>query len=104
MQPIEPAIDDYAFIRSLAGLPFVERIIVYGSRARRENRERSDIDLAISCPSASPSDWSQVMEIVEQADTLLKIDCVRLEDLPTSDQLRQSILRDGKVLFERKPS
>jgi uncharacterized protein len=95
-------IQEYAFFERLIALPFVERIIAYGSRARGDNQERSDIDLAISCPAANPREWLKVTEITEEADTLLKIDCVRLEELSEFNPLKQSIIREGKVLFERK--
>jgi predicted nucleotidyltransferase len=101
MPLINKSITDYAFFNSLATLPFVERIIVYGSRARGDHQERSDIDLAISCPNASQNNWNTITEIIEEADTLLKIDCVRLEDLADVNPLRQSIIKEGKVLFEK---
>jgi predicted nucleotidyltransferase len=34
----------------------VERIILFGSRARGDYDERSDIDLGIACPGASPGE------------------------------------------------
>lgn len=70
---------DYHFLQQLAALPFVEAIYLFGSRARGEHRERSDIDLAILCPDASESDWQSILRVVDDADTLLPIDCVRLE-------------------------
>jgi predicted nucleotidyltransferase len=71
---------NYQFIKNIKSLPFVEEVYLFGSRARGDNRSRSDIDLAISCPKATRNEWGKVQEIVENADTLLEIDCVRLED------------------------
>lgn len=56
------------------------KIILFGSRAKGTNQE-PDIDLAIEGPLASSAQWNQVMEIIENADTLLKIDCVRLDKI-----------------------
>ena len=42
-------INRYDFIKKLKALPFVERIILFGSRARGDNLPRADIDLAIDC-------------------------------------------------------
>ncbi|MEO0348249.1 MAG: nucleotidyltransferase domain-containing protein, partial [Pseudomonadota bacterium] len=72
---------NYSFIQNIQKLPFVRRVILYGSRARRDNKERSDIDLAVDCTGATDREWFKVINIVDQADTLLKIDCVRFDKL-----------------------
>jgi predicted nucleotidyltransferase len=86
-------IRNYKFISFLKNLPFVEKIILFGSRARGSNQSRSDIDLAIVCPNATSSQWHQILDIVEQADTLLEIDCLQFEKLDLD--LKQRILKDG---------
>ena len=86
----------YKFIQKIKQLPFVEKIILFGSRARKTNQSRSDIDLAIICPQATQKQWHDILEIVEEADTLLVIDCVRLD---TADyDFKQRILIDGVEL------
>lgn len=94
--------EKFEFYQNLKQLPFVQQIILYGSRARGDFKERADIDLAIFCPKATLSDWNQIISILENADTLLKIDCVRLDQLSNENPLRQSIIREGKVLFQRQ--
>ena len=91
----------YRFIERLKALPFVEAIYLYGSRARGDHSPRSDIDLAVLCPSASQKDWLKVLEILEESDTLLQIDCVRLDELKTEDYLKEKILRQGKSLYQK---
>lgn len=90
----------YQFIQTLSNLPFVKAIYLYGSRARGDNQARSDIDLAISCPDATEQEWQQIMTIIEEADTLLKIDCVRLDKLD-NHELLSNIEKEKKILFER---
>ncbi len=46
----------YAFYQQLRDLPFIEKIVLFGSRARGDNKPRSDIDLAIVCPQATPEE------------------------------------------------
>jgi len=74
----------YKFIEQLKSLPFVDEVWLYGSRARGDNEERSDIDLAIVCPKATDKNWYSLLDIIENADTLLKIDCVRFDKLSES--------------------
>lgn len=91
----------FKFFNNLTFLPFIEKIILYGSRAREDAQERSDIDLAIECPNAKEKDWLKVLDIIENADTLLKIDCIRLDQLSKDNSLRKSILREGLMIFSR---
>lgn len=95
-------LQEYDFFRRLSDLPFVEKIILYGSRARQDNCERSDIDIALVCSQAKDNDWFKVLDIVDQADTLLKIDCVRFDTLPMESSLRKSIESQGIVVYQRK--
>lgn len=93
-------IKSYDFFNQLCSLPFVEEVWLYGSRARGDYRDRSDIDLAIICPNARPSDWHQILDIVEDSDTLLKIDVVQFPD-NLDESLKLNIQKDKVVLFKR---
>lgn len=97
-------ISKYKFIDQLILLPFVVEIWLFGSRARGDYQKRSDIDIAIICLDASDSDWIKVTNIIEDADTLLKIDCIRFDKKILSDELYQNILKDKKVLYAKKPN
>lgn len=97
--PLPADLAKYHFFARLKALPFVEAIYLYGSRARGEADEWSDVDLAVLCPRADSKDWAQVRDILEQADTLLEIDCVRLDT--ASAEFRENILRESVVLYER---
>jgi uncharacterized protein len=77
----------------------VERMILFGSRARGDSAPRSDIDLAVACPNANAVRWSEIVEAVETAPTLLRVDLIRLESAPS--ELLSEIAREGKVLYER---
>ena len=94
-------ITQYAFFQALQALLFVEEIWLFGSRSRGDAQSRSDIDLAIICPSANKEDWHKVQEIIENADTLLKIDCVRFDTIK-NDKFRSNILEDKTILYQKK--
>lgn len=89
----------YQFLNRLKLLPFIDEIWLFGSRARGDHHERSDIDIAIVCPRASVSDWLTVQHILEQADTLLKIDCIRWDKDKISKEFYQNILKDKQVIY-----
>lgn len=94
-------ITKHRFFGELQDLPYVQKIVLYGSRARGDNRERSDIDIAIECPQASEKNWLTILDIVANADTLLPIDCVRLDELSDSHELKKNIIKQGILLYQR---
>jgi predicted nucleotidyltransferase len=96
--PRRGLIEDLA--RRLARHPAVARVWLFGSRARRDNFERSDVDLAIEAPAMPPRDWLRIkLDFQDEAPTLLLIDLVRFEEAP--EHLREQILDEGIVVYER---
>lgn len=75
------------------------RALLFGSRARGDAGPRSDVDLAVSAPSATRGEWLDIAFALEELDTLLKIDVLRLEEAPKA--LRDRIGSEGEVLYER---
>lgn len=93
---------EYRFYYKLRSLPFVRAIYLFGSRAKGVAQERSDIDLALMCAQGTTDEqWMKVCAVLAEADTLLPIDCVRLDTLQ-DERLREEIERTKQVLFERK--
>lgn len=79
--------------------PEIERVVLFGSRARADHDPRSDIDLAIECPTASRDLWRRIRDMVEATRTLLFIDVVRLDKAPAA--LKAKVRDEGVVLYER---
>lgn len=75
----------------------IEKIFLFGSRARGNFNEKSDIDIAISGGNAAEF----CLMINEDVSTLLKFDKVRL-DTPIQDELRSEIEKDGVVIYENE--
>lgn len=73
----------------------VKKVILFGSRARGTNSERSDIDLAVSGGNALDFYY----DVEEKAHTLLMFDVVDL-DKGISEALQAEIKKDGVVLYE----
>ncbi len=74
----------------------IEKVILFGSRARGDNRERSDIDLAVSGGNITEFTFG----IEDEVWTLLMFDVVNL-DRPVQPELLAEIDRDGVVLYEK---
>ena len=75
----------------------VEKVILFGSRARGDNWERSDIDLAIS--GGDRVRFTLDVDEIEIVPTLLMFDVVDLDE-PCNEELLESIRRDGVVLYK----
>lgn len=73
----------------------IKKVILFGSRARGTNSERSDIDLAISGGNALEFYY----DVEEKAHTLLMFDVVDL-DKGISEELQAEIKKDGVILYE----
>ena len=85
-------------IISLAKKFGLKKLILFGSRARGTNRERSDIDLA-----AQGGDISEfTLSISEEVETLLSFDIVNL-DRGVDKNFQVEISRDGIILYEEVP-
>lgn len=86
----------YRFLNRLKYIPWVESVWIFGSRARGDNRERSDIDVAVVCkPGTTDEEWSDVVNVVETKDTGLKVDLIRLDTLKDGE-FKNRIMRDRK--------
>ena len=73
----------------------VKKLILFGSRARGDYKERSDIDLAFYGGNSS-----QFILAVEETPTLLQFDVLDL-DKPIQAELLDSIKREGMVIYEK---
>lgn len=74
------------------------RILLYGSRARGDARERSDYDIAVDCPVLDEQAWARfVLNLSENAPTLHHIDVVRLQEI--SKSLYAEIVETGVILY-----
>lgn len=74
----------------------IEKVILFGSRARGDFKRTSDIDLAVSGGNFDRF----ALDIEEETSTLLKYDIVNL-DRSMQQELRDAINKEGRVLYEK---
>ena len=83
-------------IRLFAEKHNVQKVILFGSRARGTHTERSDIDIAVVGGDLDAFYW----DIKENAHSLLMFDIVNMDE-STSDDLREEIEKDGIMIYEK---
>jgi predicted nucleotidyltransferase len=97
---IHPVINK--LVEHISAFPSVQKVILYGSRARGTHNAFSDIDIAVAGVK-DRREWLHIHCLADVEDdrvpTLLKIDLVQLEHVDPS--IQQSIMEEGQVLYER---
>lgn len=74
----------------------ITKVVLFGSRARGNNTERSDIDIAVYGGDFDAFYW----DIKEKVHSLLMFDIVQA-DTPISNELKTEIEKDGVVIYEK---
>ncbi|MBU5484089.1 nucleotidyltransferase domain-containing protein [Clostridium sp. MSJ-11] len=78
----------------------INKVTLFGSRARGDNKKTSDIDLAVYCNEGFDNQSELYFEL-EDIDTLLKLDIVFINS-NTDKKLIENIKREGVIIYERK--
>lgn len=84
-------------IRDIAKQHQVKKLVLFGSRARGDYQEKSDIDLAVyGC-----QDFLEFScQLEEEIWSLLRLDLIDMNSISVSKGLIDEIERDGVVLYE----
>ena len=80
-----------------AQFPEVERVILYGSRARGDDGVGSDIDLAIDAPNMLNQTFALLWNALDDLPIIFSMDVVHLQSLKNT-HLLQAIRKEGIVL------
>jgi type III restriction enzyme len=79
--------------------PGLRRVWIFGSRARGDWRERSDIDLAIDAPDWGKQEFRQFADALARLPVVYAVDAVHWQDKLTQP-FAERIERDRKVFWE----
>ncbi|MCD7775588.1 MAG: nucleotidyltransferase domain-containing protein [Clostridiales bacterium] len=83
-------------IRLFAKIHNIERVILFGSRARGDYTDRSDIDIAVYGGDFNGFFW----DIKEKTHSLLMFDVVDM-NRKISDELQNIISKEGIAIYEK---
>ncbi len=79
---------------------FIDKIVIFGSRAKHNANPKSDIDLCIYSLEMSDAQFSKLKLSLDELPILYAIDIVHFEK--SNEALRENIARDGKLLFAKQ--
>jgi predicted nucleotidyltransferase len=77
--------------------PEVRAAYLFGSRARGDFRDQSDIDIAIDAPTMTASHFAQLWNAIDALPIAFPLDCVWLQAMPASP-LKSMVQRDALIL------
>lgn len=77
---------------------FIDKVVVFGSRARHDCTPKSDIDLCIYSLEMTDIQFSKLKFEIDELPILYKLDVVHFEKV--NKELQDNVERDGKLLFK----
>jgi type III restriction enzyme len=81
----------------------IDRVWIYGSRARGDHRESSDIDLMVDAPAFSAADLAQLQGRLEDLGLIYRTDLL-LWQQATDEAFRRRVEGDRKLFWApRRP-
>ena len=91
-----------SILKTCFSYPHVKEVRLYGSRARGNYRQGSDIDLAIDAPLMTNKEFSKLWNELDDLPIIFSLDIVHLQSLQ-NESLLHAIHEDG-VSITRPPS
>ena len=87
-----------SFRAIFSATPALEKVLLFGSRARGEGAASSDIDLAVVAPMMTVEEFTGLWQRLDDLPLVYKIDLVRMEQLQ-DEALKAMIVRDGREIY-----
>ena len=79
----------------------LEKILLFGSRARGDYHRSSDIDLAVFTKRISHTEQNLIEHAINEMSTPLKIDVVFMDRLK-KEKLISNIIKEGVIIYEQR--
>ena len=78
----------------------IEKVMLYGYRAREDNRQNSDINLCIFCDKSQADVLVNFRMFLDELDPYFTFDVCHYEVI-SNDKLKENILSEGKVIYDK---
>ena len=80
---------------------YVEKVLIFGSRARGDYKSSSDIDIAICGSMIDKKEFNIIEDEIRGINTVIDFDIVYFEDL-SKVSLKNNIIRDGVEIYAKR--
>lgn len=91
------------FDRVFAQYPAIERVLIFGSRAKGSARAGSDIDLAVLASGMSDGEFVRLWSQIDDLPLVFKVDLLHWDRL-ANPALKDKIRGEGVLFYERSAS
>jgi proline iminopeptidase len=89
------------FRRVFLRYPDIERVLIFGSRARDGSGPGSDIDLAVVAPRMTEQAFAHLWNEIDDLPLVFKVDLVHWDRL-ANQRLKEKIPHEGCLFYERR--
>ena len=79
----------------------VEKTLIFGSRARGNYKENSDIDIAVLGKNISLKELNIIVDSLNELSTALDFDVINIQNL-SKKELLDNILKDGVEIYVKR--
>lgn len=80
--------------------PDIDRVLIFGSRARGNYRNASDIDLAVLAPRMDDASFTRLWSELDDLPLVFTLDVLHWDRLPAG-RIRDHVIRDGRQVYPR---
>jgi proline iminopeptidase len=87
-----------AIVHVFRRYPNIERVLIFGSRAKGTDKPYSDIDLAVFAPSMDDREFSRLWNELDALELVFKLDVLHWDKLG-QQKLKDSIMTHGKLFY-----
>lgn len=79
----------------------IQKVYVYGSRARGDYSKRSDLDLAFYGENISSKEINLLEDDLDNLDTIITFDLINIDTID-KEKLSENIRREGVLIYDRE--
>ncbi len=87
-------------IKAIAIKYGIDKLVLFGSRARGDNSPRSDYDIAVFGAQLTVKDRALFSSEIEEINTLKKIDIIFIDD-DIEEALSENIIKEERVIYDK---